>query len=64
MNRDRRRDMGPPLRTGEQEAKYGVETSVIPCSQEVQTTTVMQVTDANILFGYEGTYSDEVPGTW
>jgi hypothetical protein len=31
-----------------------VEISVVPCSQEVQTTTVMQETDANVLMGYAG----------
>jgi hypothetical protein len=56
--------MGPPLRTGEQEAKHGVETSVVPCSQEVQTATMLQETDANILLGYAGTYSGEVAGAW
>jgi hypothetical protein len=42
--------MGPPLRTGEQEAKYGVEASVVPYSEEVQTTNVLQETDANVLW--------------
>jgi hypothetical protein len=56
--------MGPPLRTGEQEAKRGVETSVVPFSQEDQTTTVLQETDANVLLGCAGTYSGEIPGTW
>jgi hypothetical protein len=46
--------MGPPLRTGEREAKHGVETSVVPCSQEVQTTTALQETDANFLWDMGG----------
>jgi hypothetical protein len=54
--------MGPPLRTGEQEAKHVVETSVVPRLQEVRTT-ILQETDTNILLGYAGTYSGEVPGT-
>jgi hypothetical protein len=56
--------MSQPLQTGEQEAKHGVEISIILCLQEVQTTTVLQETDAYALLGYVGTYSGEVPGTW
>jgi hypothetical protein len=50
--------MCPPLQTGEQEAKHGVETP------EVKTTTALQETGADVLLRYAGTYSGKVSGTW